>query len=90
MKCLLHKPNTLHIIKSNYGNIFGGFISSPWKNNGTQVKDQKAFIFSYDHKRKFEAIPNKNTIYFPDPEAAHIITLFGSFLSPVLQINEEG
>jgi len=42
--------NTLTIIKSTNGNIFGGFTENAWKSTGGYYNDQKAFIFSLDNK----------------------------------------
>ena len=43
-----NKPNTLTIVKSSNGNIFGGFTSAQWKSdeNGSWEYDKNAFIFS--------------------------------------------
>lgn len=42
-KCI-NKPNTLTIIKSKSGNVFGGFLNAMWIN--APVSDQNSFIFS--------------------------------------------
>jgi hypothetical protein len=42
--------NTLTIIKSTNGNIFGGFTENAWKSTGGYYNDQKAFIFSLVNK----------------------------------------
>ena len=44
------KPNTLIIVKSTSGNIFGGFTSAQWKSTGSYEYDSKAFIFSLVNK----------------------------------------
>ena len=42
-----NKPNTLTIVKSTNGNIFGGFTSAQWKSDhGSLEYDKSAFIFS--------------------------------------------
>ena len=41
-----YKPNTLTIVKSTNGNIFGGFTSAQWKSIDSFEKDNSAFIFS--------------------------------------------
>ena len=43
-----NKPNTLTIIKSTSGNIFGGFTSAQWKSSLIRnwEEDKSAFIFS--------------------------------------------
>ena len=47
-----NKPNTLIIVKSENGNIFGGFTSIQWKSSETPSweYDKKAFIFSLLNK----------------------------------------
>ena len=41
-----NKPGTITIIKSNHGNIFGGYTSKSWKSNSNEsVKDENAFLF---------------------------------------------
>jgi hypothetical protein len=44
--------NTLTIIKSEHGNIFGGFIEKAWKSSspGQYVADPNAFVFSLVNK----------------------------------------
>ena len=39
-------PNTLTIIKSTNGNVFGGFTEKGWSSNGGLVSDTQAFIIS--------------------------------------------
>jgi len=43
-------PNTLTIIKSTSGNIFGGYTEKPWSNIGDCIADPNAFIFSLTNK----------------------------------------
>ena len=41
-----NKPGTITIIKSNWGNIFGGYTSKSWVSTSYQpVSDKKAFLF---------------------------------------------
>lgn len=42
--------NTLTVIKSSNGNIFGGFTEFAWDSTGHCYKDEKAFIFSLVNK----------------------------------------
>ena len=46
------KPNTLIIVKSENGNIFGGFTNIQWKSSatGSWQEDKSAFIFSLVNK----------------------------------------
>ena len=48
-KCDGYK-NTLTIIKSIDGNVFGGFTEEDWDGNGVFKNDPNAFIFSYINK----------------------------------------
>ena len=38
-----NKPNTLTIVKSTNGNIFGGFTSAQWNSIGSWQYDKSAF-----------------------------------------------
>ena len=40
------KPNTLIILKSTSGNVFGGFTRAQWNSTGLWQFDKSAFIFS--------------------------------------------
>ncbi len=42
--------NTLTVIKSESGNVFGGYTDKAWYSNGGFVTDQNAFIFSLINK----------------------------------------
>ncbi len=42
--------NTLTIIKSEHGNIFGGFREKAWNSSGQYYADPKSFIFSLVNK----------------------------------------
>ena len=44
------KPNTLIIIKSINGNIFGGYTEQSWCGNGSNKADPNAFIFCLINK----------------------------------------
>ena len=45
-----NKPNTLTIVKSRNGNIFGGFTRAEWKSTISWEYDKKAFVFSLVNK----------------------------------------
>ena len=53
--------NTLTIIKSTNGNIFGGFVEKAWNSTSIAVLDPKAFIFSLVNKENlpFKAMCKK-------------------------------
>ena len=65
-------PNTLTIVQSTNGNIFGGFTNAMWNSTGLYVNDKNAIIFSLVNKENrpliFEhssidensIVPNKN------------------------------
>ena len=58
------KGDTITIVKSNHGKVFGGYASIPWKNVATTMKDPKAFIFSLTNLFKYNQISvNDNAIY---------------------------
>jgi len=47
-----NKPNTLIIIKSANGNVFGGYTKQSWEHINDYKADPKAFIFSLINKDK--------------------------------------
>ncbi len=63
--------NTLTIIESTNGNIFGGFTEKAWDSYGQWYLDPKAFIFSLVNKEKktFKIIctNGENAIHFGSP-----------------------
>ena len=58
---------TLSIIKSEHGNIFGGFLTKPWSKGArnSQIKDKKAFLYSVDN----------NGILRPNSDASRSIAI---------------
>ena len=44
------KSNTLTIVKSNIGNIFGGFTSAHWNSSGSWQEDKNSFLYSLINK----------------------------------------
>ena len=54
--------NTLTIIKSTSGNIFGGFVEKAWDSSSEWVTDPKAYIFSLINldNRPFKAFCSNN------------------------------
>lgn len=59
-RCCDNKSRTLVIIKSNFGNIFGGFASHPWQwpDKGQFVEDPDAFLYSLTYHTKHKQIKN--------------------------------
>jgi hypothetical protein len=45
-----NKPNTLIIIKSTNGNVFGGYTEQTWNHTGSWKADPNSFIFSLINK----------------------------------------
>jgi hypothetical protein len=45
-----NKPNTLVIIKSTNGNVFGGYTEQIWNHNDNYKADRNSFIFSLINK----------------------------------------
>ena len=48
--CCDNKPNTLTIVQSTSGNIFGGFTSAEWNPTDSWQEDKRSFIFSLVNK----------------------------------------
>ena len=64
-----NKPDTLTIVKSTSGNIFGGFTSVEWKPKASWQYDKTAFIFSLVNKENRSLIfehssSDINSIFF--------------------------
>jgi len=47
-----NKPNTLVIVKSTNGNVFGGYTEQTWNHTGNYKADPNSFIFSLINKLK--------------------------------------
>ena len=60
-KCENQSP-TLVIIKTEKGIIFGGYASSPWKENGS-IQDNNSFIFSIDLNKKYNVKYTFDALY---------------------------
>ena len=72
IKKVLKKKNLLTIIKTEFGKIFGCFVSIPRTQYQRWEKDEKAFIFSLTHQTKHEQISHKNKAVF--------MNLYGRYL----------
>ncbi len=44
-KCDNKNGATVTIIQSNFGNVFGGYTTVPWKSSGNLTEDKKSFLF---------------------------------------------
>ena len=56
------KCPTLVVIKSNTGYIFGGYVTSAWIANNSDIAAQNSFIFSLNQKQKYYASSQNNSI----------------------------
>ena len=54
--------DTLTLVKTKTGNIFGGYTSETWKGNNYK-KDDNAFCFSIDLKKVYNSKKTDNAIY---------------------------
>lgn len=50
-----HQGPTLTLIKSHLERRFGGFTYENWNGHGNYKNDQRAFLFSLNHRQKFES-----------------------------------
>ncbi len=89
-----NKPNSLVVIKSCNGNVFGGYTQQSWHQNGVYKNDPTAFIFSLINKEnkplKMKCISSAHAIYC-DPNYG---PRFGGgcdlYVSASNQINQNG
>ena len=60
-----NKPNTLVIIQSTNGNVFGAYTEKSWSDGPYYKKDSNAFIFGYINKKndKMKCIESGKAIY---------------------------
>ena len=59
-----HKRNTLTVIKSTHGNIFGGYNDEAWDSTNRYYDDSNAFLYSLVNKdnKSFKVNIPKNSI----------------------------
>jgi regulator of replication initiation timing len=55
--------NTLSIIKTKAGIIFGGFTTQTWEGNSFDKQDDNAFCFSLDKQKIYNIVKGKKAIY---------------------------
>ena len=55
--------NTLTIIKTEGGLVFGGFTSQSWEGKDSDKEDENAFCFSIDKQKIYNSIKGKKAIY---------------------------
>jgi hypothetical protein len=58
------KCPTLAVIKTTNGYVFGGYTTQMWKNG--EVKDNNAFVFSIDKKKKYNIKQPEHAIGFSE------------------------
>ena len=60
-----NKGATFTIIRSEKGNVFGGYTSKSWKSSGNFTNDSKAFIYSLTYKEKHaNQKESNNSVYY--------------------------
>jgi len=72
-KCDKYK-NTVTLVHSNYGKIFGGFVDIDWVATNTYKPTPNAFLFSLSDKEKYDLKHASHAIY---SNSGHLAT-FGS------------
>jgi len=75
------KPNTFIMIKSENGNVFGGYTEQSWSGNGPK-NDSNAFIFSFINrlKRPLKIKSNSCDSITCDVDSGPCFGWFGDFL----------
>jgi hypothetical protein len=71
------KPNTLIIIKSTNGNVFGGYTEHSWSGNRVVKADPNSFIFSSINKlnKPLKMKPSKNNGIYCRSSHGPMVTL---------------
>ena len=63
-----NKGITIVFIETTSGYKFGGYTELQWDKSGNYKKDKSTFIFSFNHKQKYIARNNNNSIACCDNE----------------------
>ena len=80
---------TVSIIKTKKGKIFGGFTTAEWVKEKIKLKDDKAFLFSINNKKKYDILkpdiaischPEKFTLMYGNNDDRFGIRLLNGFL----------
>ena len=50
-------------MKTNYGQVIGGFTTKPWRESSGYDDDNQAFVFSLTKKSKHKTLNGKKAIY---------------------------
>ena len=73
-------PNTVCVIESNHGNVFGGFTTLPWKSEiGRYHVDEEAFVFIVRKKHK----PLKKAIMYLQYTSSQHSVVHNKYMGPV-------
>merc|ERR1712130_942953 len=73
-------PNTICVIESNHGNVFGGFTTVPWKSDlGRYVVDEEAFVYVVRKKKK---ALKKAVMYLQYTSSQHSV-VHNKYMGPV-------
>jgi len=73
-------PNTICVIESNHGNVFGGFTTLPWKSDvGRYHVDEEAFV--YIARKKKKAL-KKAVMYLQYTSSQHSV-VHNKYMGPV-------
>ena len=69
-KCCDSIPNTLTLIRTEFGKIIGGFSPNPWKSDGSTSADStnSTFLLSLNLRQK---MPNNNSTYATHNNASY-------------------
>jgi len=74
-KCDKYK-NTVTIVQSNHGKIFGGFVDSDWAVTNNYKSTPNAFLFSLSDKEKYPVKSEQHAIY---SNSTYLATFGGGF-----------
>ena len=80
--CCDGKPNTLTIVKSTKGYIFGGYTNFPWDRTNAYKHDNNAFIFSLLNNEKNRSLIFENSKDFDNQYSLGSI-YSNSFVGPI-------
>ena len=68
-----HIKNTITLVMSEEGNIFGGFASIPWTSELGYKKDEKAYLFSLAQQSIYNVVDKDKAVY----HSPHCLSSFG-------------
>ena len=74
-----YKGATLTLFKSQNNRKFGGYLSKNWENSGDWKRDNNAFLFNIDLKKKYQLKNNRETSYYCNRDLGPIFQDFGFY-----------